>query len=190
MFFNPDKIRIAFMDFSSRYAIVCSSLSVQATSSASMAFEVDDGIGEDGKGKIYSMTISSTAVLKPQWVNRKTTMICTRLISPDFKIDTYELKNRIRDPGELLDCKGVIVLTDELVFSIDKMRHINHTFLDKQGYTACRDLLMLPDGRCAVGPGEAIKGQGSVSAHLFVHGTVSYRTKLRFRYVVERCFVI
>jgi hypothetical protein len=92
MDFNPDNVKTAFMDFSSRYVIVSSSLSVQAASSTSMAFEVDD-IGEDGKGKIYSMTISSTTVLRPERVNRKTTMIRIRLISPDFSIETYQLKN-------------------------------------------------------------------------------------------------
>lgn len=62
IYFNPVKVKIAFMDFSSRYFIVCSSLSVHAASSTSPIFELDD-IEEETRGKMYSRAISSTVVL-------------------------------------------------------------------------------------------------------------------------------
>lgn len=65
MAFRPDKSRIAFLDLSWRCFIVCNSLSVQATSSVSLPLE-DDGVEDEGSGKIYSDTTCSKTSL---WIH-------------------------------------------------------------------------------------------------------------------------
>lgn len=61
--FRPDNNRIAFVDLSSRCFIVCRSLSVQATSSISPPLE-DDGVEDDGRGRMYSDTTCSKTSLQ------------------------------------------------------------------------------------------------------------------------------